>query len=302
MRIPIALLAVCLAAAGIQPAAANEAGPPRFEMPRSEVRTIASKRLERTYDLYVKLPPGYESSRNGERRYPVIYLNDASYAFQTAAGVTQMPMNLGGLEHAILIGISYAKGERGMASRSRDLTPTSLGPGARYAHGGARDYLTFLRDEVIPFIEANYRADPARRTLVGQSYGGLFGAYAFLSEPDLFSGYILTSPSLWFDNKVIFEFEEAFAASNEALKARVYFAVGETETPSVNGGRHDMVGDQKRFTDTLRNRGYAGLEIMDEVIPGATHQSTFPIGLTQGMMWLHAGPDPYNGGARWYGN
>lgn len=280
--------------------AASDA-PAAYQVPRSEVHEITSEALGRRYALYVKRPPGYDAPKNAERRYPVIYLNDATYTFQTAAGVAHMPMNFGGLEHAFLVGISYARGESGVKSRSRDYTPTPLGAGARFDHGGARDYLAFLRDEVIPFIENEYRADPEQRTLVGQSYGGLFGAYALLAAPGLFSGYILTSPSLWYDDKTIFAMEEDAAASNRALEGRVYFATGETEIPSIHGGRYDMTADQKRFADRLRSRGHKGLEVMDDIIPGATHQTTFPIGLTRGLMRLHPGPDPYNGAARWHG-
>lgn len=290
------------AMAGLE--AAAQPGPardtlPAYEIPRSEIRTLTSQTLGRTYSLYIKLPPGYGRDANGDKTYPVIYLNDAAYCFQTAAGITHMPMNLGGLEHAILVGISYAHGESGFESRSRDLTPTDLGPGAKYTHGGARAYLTFLKDEVLPFVEETYRADPAERTLVGQSYGGLFGAYALVTEPGLFSGYILTSPSLWFDGHVMFDL--AKAAGDRPLKGRVYFATGATETPENHGGKNDLAADQTRFAALLRAQGHDGLEVQDRVVPGATHQTTFPIGLTRGLMWLHEGPDRYNGGARWYG-
>ena len=285
----------------ISPVATAQDGPLPYNVPRSEVHTITAEQFGRSYSLYVKLPPGYTSAKNADRIYPVIFLTDDSYCFQTAAGVTHMPMNYGGLEHAILVGLSYAHGEGGAASRSRDLTPTSLGADEKYDHGGASEYLEFLKNDVIPFIEETYRADSTRRALVGQSYGGLFGTFVLLSEPILFSDYILTSASLWFDNEIIFAMEDAYAATNNSLNARVYFATGETETPRINGSAFDMVSQQERFVSILRNRGYTGLEVRDEVIEGATHQTTFPIGLLRGLMWLYAGPDPYNGGARWYG-
>ncbi len=280
----------------VGPALADKAQP--YEIPRSEVRAVTSVKTGRAYDIYVKLPPAYSAEVNSRRRYPVVYLNDGTYCFQTAAGVTHMPMNFGGFEHFILVGISYANGESGVASRSRDMTPTALGKngvghGAEYQHGGAREYLDFLRDELIPFVEREYRADPARRTLVGQSYGGLFGAYALLAEPELFSGYILTSPSLWFGDWAMFEIEEKFSRSRRPLNARVYFAVGERESPSSNKDmKNNMVEDQSRFAAILRGRAYEGLEVRDEIIGGATHQTTFPIGLVRGLMWLHEGPKP----------
>ncbi len=289
---------------GGQPATANAADKnkehPAYEIPRSEVRTISSKKLGRSYDLYIKLPPRYGDERMARRTYPLILLTDGPFTFQVAAGVTHMPMNLGGIDHAIIVGLGYARGEGGMKSRSRDLTPVPLGPEARYEHGGAEKTLSFFETELLPLLEAEYRIDPARRTLVGQSYGGLFGAYALLTRPVLFSGYILTSPSLWFANRAIFDIEEAKADARTEIPAKVYFAIGETEGPATRPG-HDMVSQQTMFASTLRRRGIKGLEVRDEIIAGATHQTTFPIGLTRGLMWLHPGPDVHNGGATWYG-
>lgn len=279
----------------ITPTIANDSIWPAYEIPRSIVRTITSENLGRSYELYIKLPPNFHDEVNKARRYPVLYLNDGTYCFQTAAGITHMPMNSGGFEHAILVGVSYAKGEAGVASRSRDLTPTipknlNEGHGAKYEHGGAAEYLAFLRDEVVPFVEREYRGDPSRRILVGQSYGGLFGAYVLVTDPTAFTDYILTSSSLWHNESVMFDFEKKFAASNTKMPARVYFAIGEMET---NPGRErNMVEDQTRFADTLRSRNYEGLEVRDIIIPSATHKTTFPIGLTKGLMWMLEGPNP----------
>lgn len=284
------------APASVAPPAASPVaeGADAYEMPNSAVHEIRSAKLGRAYDIYVRLPPGYADAPNAAKRYPVVYINDAHYTFQTAAGVTLAPMRHGGLEPAILVAMSYAKGENGADSRNRDLTPVEL-PDRVGKTGGARAYLTFIKDEVIPYIETAYRADPARRTLTGQSYGGLFGAYALFEEPGLFADYILTSPSLWFAGGSIFETEDKFAQTHTKLPARVFLAIGQTETPAINHGRYDMVADQKRFAAKLRSRKYEGLVVRDEVVSGGTHLTTFPIGLLHGLMWTLPGPDPYGG-------
>jgi len=265
-----------------------------FKLGGSEIQTIHSKTLGRAYDLYIKLPSGYKSEKNAKRNYPVIYFNDGGYCWVTAVGVTRAPFNHGGYEKAILVGLSYAKGENGVKSRTRDLTPTKI-PGANRETGGADAYLGFVKDEVIPFVERHYRADSQRRMLVGQSFGGLFGVYTLLEEPGLFQDYVLTSPSLWHDNKAIFELEEKALKDGKKLSGRVYFAVGETETPAINGGSQDMVGQQTVFAQRLRSRDYPGLIIRDEVLEGGTHLTTYPIGLTRALRWLIPGADPFGG-------
>jgi predicted alpha/beta superfamily hydrolase len=77
--------------------------------------------------------------------------------------------------------------------------PKSNGPKSAPAgaiHGQGRAYQRYLGDQVKPFIATRYRTDPARSLFLGHSYGALLGAQILFTEPDLFSGYILGSPSL----------------------------------------------------------------------------------------------------------
>lgn len=272
---------------------ASAEDPIAYQMPGSIVKVITSDKLDRSYRLYIKFPPGYETAADEGRRYPTIYFNDATYTWLTAVGVTIFPFHTEVFEEAILVGISHAVDQSSRLSRTRDYTPTD-DPGTQFRSGGARQYLIFLKDEVLPFIEGNYRADPARRALSGVSYGGLFGAYALLEEPGLFQDYILTSPSLWHNERVMFELEAAAAASGRQLSGRVYFATGEAEVPGISPGFPDMVGQQGEFARRLRNRGYPDLEVRDEVIAEGTHLTTYPIGLTRALRWMLPGKKPYS--------
>jgi len=278
------LLSALMLALSLLTAARAEAPPAKFEIPNSEVHTIQSEILGRTYHLYIKKPSGYERPENSDQRYPVIYLNDGPYTFQVASGVTRLPMNAGEFEKAILVGVSFAKGEKPQASRTRDLTP-SVDEDWALATGGAAEYFQFLKSEAIPFVENNFRADPKRRVLSGQSFGGLFGAWVLLTEPEAFHAYILTSPSLWFDEKIIFDMEQAYASKHDDLNATVFLATGEHETP-ISETRMDLVGDQAVFAARLRSRNYPGLMLRDEIVPNGLHETTFPVGFIRAMQWL----------------
>ena len=156
-------------------------------------------------------------------------------------------------------------------------------------------YAQFMINEVVPHIDETYRTRTDKRIFVGQSLGGLLGSYILLKKPGIFSDFILTSPSLWWDDEMMFALEEdAFRAGVKPV-GRVYYAVGETETPAINGRNHDMVGQMLRFAKRLRSRNHAGLEVRDEVITDSTHQTTFPIGFTRAMRWLMPGDNIYNG-------
>ncbi|MEL6322960.1 MAG: alpha/beta hydrolase-fold protein [Pseudomonadota bacterium] len=295
-RILLAALSAFVACALSTPVALpQDDSPAEFSITGSEVRTLQSTSLDRSYDLYIKLPPGYGAKENQTRVYPIIIFNDGGYCWLTAVGATRAPFNLGGYEHAILIGMSYAKGNDGVSSRVRDYTPTRNPEWRRFETGGAPDYLDFLKAEVVPFIEAEYRADPKRRMLVGHSLGGLFAAYALLREPGLFSDYVLSSPSFWFHDGVIFDLEQQAAAQKTEIAGRVFLSIGSTETPAINGGQHDMVKQAADFADILRARGHKHLEVRDVVYNDATHLTAYPIALVDALRWMLPGEDVFGG-------
>src|SRR5690606_5903539 len=108
------------------------------------------------------------------------------------------------MEDVILVGISWQtdiheniKKELGAhASRFRDYTISKSSNAeiqAKYKLGQASNHLAFIRNDVIKYIESNYRTDPENRSYFGYSAGGLFGAYILLTQPDTFRNYILGS-------------------------------------------------------------------------------------------------------------
>jgi len=253
-----------------------------FEIKDSEIFTINSNVLGRKYDLYIKVPSGYFNKENSQKTYPALYLNDGPHTFKVAAGIT----HFNSMNRAIIVGISFAQGEDGQYSRVRDLTPETDESWSNYATGGAPDYLKFIEKEVIPFVEKNYRAAPERRILSGHSLGGSFGTWVLLTKPQLFSSYILTSPSLWFKDEMIFDLEEKYAQNHKSLAVNVFFATGALEIPE-NGMKNNMVDGHMRFLKRMRSRNYQELHLTDEIVPGTDHYSTFPVGLAKGLRWIY---------------
>jgi uncharacterized protein len=256
-------------------------------IPRSLLFPIRSTTLNRTYDVHVKLPPQYDEAEQASIRYPVLYLNDATYNFQVAAGITHLPMNAQTIENVIVVAIGYSHGDSGDDSRTRDYTPTE-NAAFRKQTGGARSYLQFIEWEIIPLIESQFRADPKRRAYAGHSLGGLFGAYVLLKKPQLFRHYILSSPSFWFDSHVIEKIEQAYADSHRDLDASVYVAIGGLEQPRTGKVRYDMVQDVLDFETRLASHRYPSLMLRAVVIDGANHETAFPTALMNGILWHFA--------------
>jgi uncharacterized protein len=267
------------------PDAPTEGAP--YALKGTQVWTVPDPVSGRDYEVFVSLPPSYETSP--QRRYPVLYVTDADYAFPIIRQIARR-MNLDGpvIEEFILVGLSYSRGDSGAVSRTRDYTPTPNAPrgGRSPSYGQGPAYQTYLKTEVLPFIETRFRADPARRILLGHSYGGLLGAQILFSDPALFSGYALGSPSFWFDNHHIMKMEAEYARSHQDLPADVFMYIGGWEAPGPdrrNTRETDMVADVRTMERTLKSHAYPNLTVRSVVLEDEDHLSVAPVGFTRAL-------------------
>lgn len=278
---------------------------PALALPNTTVHQVPDSVTGRRYEVWVDVPPSYAE---GTRDYPVVVVTDAEYAFPV---VRSLRRRVGGngrnVEDFVLVGLSYAVGEASMPSKRRDYTPTD--PFARgttrsgdYArgqvYGHAEAYRDYIARDVFPLIARTYRVDMRRKVYIGHSLGGLFGGYVLLTRPDMFSHYVLGSPSLWFDERTLFTTEARYAASHRDLRANVRLSIGGFETIGTTPRHYrtvDMVGDMRDFERVLRARQYPGLRIESEVLPGLDHLTVFPDTATNGLLWALPGTGPYRG-------
>ena len=212
---------------------------------------------------------------------------------------------------ALIVGIGYAGGMReGMQKRNRDLTPTADTVFMKYMgmggpSGGADAFLRFIREELKPFIESNYPADPEDATVVGVSFGGLFATYTLLEQPETFQRYVIGSPSLWWGDEVVFELEERYADRHQDLAASVFISAGGHETTEHDeafmarmpeqmvapmleytkaaGKAPQMVELIEPFVRTLSSRSYPSLDLTSHIFPGETHASVPPMVMSRGL-------------------
>ncbi len=253
-----------------------------FYIPRSLVTELVDPISKRTYPLFIKLPKSY--AKNKDKKYPVIYLTDAKYAFQLVSGATRYPMNTNKMEEAIIVGISYAKGSKRDSSRVRDYTPTRSNAWQQQT-GGAQQHMEFIENVIFKYISKNYRTDITNRTFIGNSLGGLFGSYVLITKPHLFKNYILGSPSYWFDNQVIFRLEAAVANKVTNINANVFISIGERETKDLES-LYEMVNDAEKFYKKMLNWQQPHLKTKMLIISEANHQTAFPTTTIQGLHWI----------------
>ena len=273
---------------------AAAAAPPPYILANTEVRDVRAGGLGRDYQVFVALPDSYAASK---RTYPVVFVVDADYAFPVVRSIASRLHRHAGMEEAIVVGLSYAKGDAGVFSRRRDYTPStprkhayrSDMPGRAPAFGEASAYGRYLTGEVFPFVAQHYRADMARKIFVGHSYGSLLGLQFMFDAPRSFEHYVLGSPSLWFDAGIMFDREQAFAARHKDLPASVFFGIGSLETLAAGKKRSrseedaDMVADLREFDASLKKRAYRNLHTRLTVFADEDHASVLPMVVTHGL-------------------
>lgn len=234
-------------------------------IPLSEMKTIYSVEADRDYTLYIALPASY--FRSTSMTYPVIYLLDGNFLFPEASGIVRLHSWALSAPDVIVVGIGYGIGYGGdmdelYGLREIDLTPP-----------GAERYLDFIQESVIPYVEDNYRARPTDRTLMGHSHGGLFTLYALFHAPETFNRYVASSPSLDWDARVAFEYEEEFARDHSELPVKLFLSVGGLE----------RVSNLEKFHANLVSRNYDGLEMEMVIMEDETHVSVLPGAYSTGL-------------------
>ena len=175
----------------------------------------------------------------------------------------------------IVVGIAWA-GKAPDVTRMKYLTPTARSP---QGGGSASEFLRFVKDQVIPFVDSSCRTIKGDRTLLGISLGGLFGLYTMWHEPALFTRYVLMSPSLNWDYAALQGYDRQYAAKTKQLPARVFLGIGELET-----GHRAQFDD---FVAFLRARNYQGLDLTTMTMRGSGHSSSMPEGYLKGLRTVY---------------
>jgi predicted alpha/beta superfamily hydrolase len=247
---------------------------PEVTIPNTEVRRMHSRATGNDYDLYIYLPR--PESRGADKKYPVLYLLDGQWDFKLLTSIQ------GGLVYdkwtpdVIIVGITYTGAHANYDSlRAVDYTPVA-DPSTPWSGGGAK-FLSFLKTELIPFMETNYQGDPAHRLLMGSSLGGLFTLYAMFSEPTLFSGYAACSPAVTYANRGAFAQEAAFSGSHSDLATKLFVSVGDKE---------ELFDPVTEYLEELRGRHYKSLVLESRLIEGERHSGNKPEAYNRALRYL----------------
>ena len=262
LNIKFALLVYLISASFLYSSAQN------FSLYNTEEKIIPSEIVQDTFHIFISVPDNYNTTSES---YPVLYVLDGDIAYGMAASIARYLQIGDNIPELIIVGIGYGSIDRNSGNKSRrDYRPI--------VEGGAEDFLSFLKDELIPYVESTYRTIPGDRAISGYSSGGLFALYTLFTQPKTFNRYIVGSPYLVWDDYSIYDYEENSAEIIGDKEINLFISVGSEES------------DEKYFNPIddlvtiIQDRDYSGLKLETKVFDGSTHLMGPPEALTHGLI------------------
>jgi predicted alpha/beta superfamily hydrolase len=192
---------------------------------RVETIKISSMELKQEREILVYTPQGYDEALH--TRFDVIYVFDCQnreffdYAHSTLSFLEEFLW-----KKFIVVGITSPYNEDQDYDRNNDLLPVLKSKEAldRYPYSGNADnFLKYLKNEVSPYVDKNYRT-MNKRIAVGHSLGASFILYSLFNEPDLFTDYIAISPNLAYDQNSLAKQFLSFDFNQLAEKKFLYLS------------------------------------------------------------------------------
>lgn len=199
------------------------------------IEEINSKELGEKRILNIYLPEGYAA--NDTITYPVTYLLDGSadedfihvvglFQFNNFSWIDRVPKS-------IIVGIANNDRKRDFTYPTTNKTDKKKNP----TSGQSAKFISFIETELQTFIEKKYKTNSSK-TIIGQSLGGLLATEILLKNSNLFTKYIIISPSIWWDNGSILNYNFPTNDSKIPKNLDIYIGVGKeglapTQMPHV---------------------------------------------------------------------
>jgi predicted alpha/beta superfamily hydrolase len=193
-----------------------------------EVHRIYSNVLKQERRLNIYLPINYIKGN----KYPVVYLLDGSIHedFMHIVGLVQFYNMQFTMPECIVVGIVNVdrKHDFTFHTDAEDLQAEFPSSG----HSAA--FIEFIETELQPFVQRNF-AWNGQKMLIGQSLGGLLACEILLKRPQLFTDYLIVSPSLWWDNESLLNNAATLLNQHNDMQqpTSIYIAVGGDEHPTT---------------------------------------------------------------------
>lgn len=220
----------------------------------------------REYRIMISLPEGDVPYTGG---YPVIYLLDGNAYFPAFHAAKRAQERLRG---AILVAIGYPNDTPlDFERRAFDLSPPQPAERNTPPQGGQDLFLDFIEKRLMPRVAERFQVDQDQRSLVGHSFGGMFGIYTLFTRPALFQHVVAISPSLWWRDRYLLEHERAFferahAGQLDLIHSSLTLLLAERDLPQ-------SIQDARALQLRLEGLSQYGLRSSFQIEAGEDHAS-----------------------------
>jgi predicted alpha/beta superfamily hydrolase len=248
--------------------------------------TFYSKVLKEYRKIYIHYPA--VDSAHLDRRFPVLYLLDGESHFEMLSQYTDYlsRWDVNVIPKMIVVGIANTK-------RTRDLTPTEsiinyLGQPDTVKNswmkpsGGNKQFLQFIHEELIPYVDANYNTQPFK-IFGGHSFGGLATIHCMLTQPEMFNAYIAISPSFWWDHQYVLKLADKKLKKGTAVN-KILFYSDANEGLSDKSTYHTNL---LKFDSLLTKRSLIGLTHLYKYYPTETHMTSPMVGYYDALRFIY---------------
>lgn len=245
---------------------------------------IQSTQLNEKRTINIYLPDGYSDST--AKKYDVIYLLDGGVDedYIHFCGLVQFfsfPW-LKTIPESIVVGIANTDRQRDMSfpttvKMNKEKWPTT---------GGSAKFMDFLEKDLFAYIEKNYRTNGSK-TIVGESFGGLFASEVLMKKPTMFNNYLIISPSLWWDNGSLLKNISVLSSTIPAAKTRVYIAVGK-EGLGLSEEPHVMEVDANVLAEKIKELNNKNIQLQFDYFPEYDHAGIGHYGMYAGLRKMYS--------------
>lgn len=193
----------------------------------------------------ILLPADYKE--NIQKRYPVIYMQDAQNLFGNGSpyGNWEVDKRLSLLKNegygdAIIVALDH-----GEETRYKEYSPYTH---PKRGKGNGMRYANFIVRNLKPYVDKHFRTKPERQFtgIGGSSMGGLISIYAGFMYPEAFGRLMVLSPSLWVSSRIYFDAVEFF----NPLDTKIYLYGGGKESKY-------MIPNIEKLKQTIENQGFS---------------------------------------------
>ncbi|UCH15345.1 MAG: alpha/beta hydrolase [Bacteroidales bacterium] len=232
---------------------------------------IYSKTFDKERKILIYTPREYDIKPDS--KYEVIYVFDAQareffdnvHSSLSFLNNSQFPM--------IVVGIVSEKRNRDFLPKNEYLETFKDYNGNL---GDVDKFVSFLSNELIPYIDKHYRTLP-KRISIGHSNGATFITYCLLKNPGIFDAYIAISPNYVYDKEQLVKMIEKFDPNQLKSTKFIYLC-------NANEG-DKWISASKKVISSLKSRLFKDkiIIVSQDFSKTCNHTTVYPTGVINGL-------------------